>query len=83
MQTTFVPTCEDIRFKQIYAGSSYTLAIDIDGNLWAWGSNGNGKLGTGDKERKSTPVQITNGTKFVQAETGISSSFAIDEDGNW
>lgn len=82
MQTTFVSTCEDRRFKQICAGSSYTLAIDIDGNLWAWGSNGNGQLGTGDKERKNTPVQITNGTKFVQAETGFLSSFAIDKDGN-
>ena len=33
--------------RQVSAGTSYTLALDEDGHVWAWGSNDYGQLGDG------------------------------------
>src|SRR5690242_21396851 len=44
--------------KAIAGGSSHTLALDANGNVWAWGLNGNGQLGTGDKVDRHTPVLV-------------------------
>ncbi len=46
-------------FTSIAAGNSYTVGIDIDGNLWSWGYNGSGQLGDGTAgltANKSTPA---------------------------
>ncbi|MEO7100731.1 MAG: Ig-like domain-containing protein [Luteolibacter sp.] len=33
------------RITSVAAGSTHTLALDLDGNVWAWGYNGKGALG--------------------------------------
>jgi len=42
----------------VEAGDDYTLALDKDLKLWAWGSNSNGRLGDGTIVDKSTPTAI-------------------------
>jgi hypothetical protein len=37
------------------AGQAFTLAITSDGNLWAFGSNGSGRLGIGNENTHITP----------------------------
>ncbi|HBJ09233.1 MAG TPA: hypothetical protein DDY73_09540, partial [Coprobacter fastidiosus] len=41
----------------VSAGFSYTMAIETDGSLWAWGGNSSGQLGDGTKVDKLSPVK--------------------------
>lgn len=48
-----IPVCKDVAI-----GGSYGLAVDISGNVHAWGANSNGELGVGDYESKVSPIII-------------------------
>ena len=56
--------------ESILAGGSHSMAIDSAGNLWAWGWNNMGQLGTGGAcccDSSNIPINITelhNGTDF-------------------
>jgi alpha-tubulin suppressor-like RCC1 family protein len=41
-------------------GYFHTLLLDTDGNVWAWGNNDMGQLGTGGAENTNVPVKLTN-----------------------
>ena len=86
-----------IVFPQISAGSQHTLALDNQGNLWAWGSNNSGELGLGDfgsGTNRQTPVQVNmasginggidpfGGNTITQISAGDYHSLAIDNQGN-
>ncbi|XP_046991008.1 RCC1 and BTB domain-containing protein 1-like isoform X1 [Schistocerca americana] len=43
---------------KVECGYSHTLALSDMGQLFAWGSNGYGQLGTGTKSNCNSPVQI-------------------------
>jgi len=51
--------------KQVYTGSYHTVAIGIDGSLWAWGRNSDGQLGDGTFIDKNTPVRIGSDTDWA------------------
>ena len=74
-------------FKDIVTGTLYSMAIDTNGNIWAWGSNDNGQLGDGTTQSTGTPKQITTGKVFNKIEAGKGgrtkqgASFAIDNEG--
>jgi alpha-tubulin suppressor-like RCC1 family protein len=44
---------------EIAAGASHSMALDLSGAVWAWGSNANGQLGNGHTDPAMTPVQVT------------------------
>jgi alpha-tubulin suppressor-like RCC1 family protein len=47
--------------NESFGGSSTSgsyIAIKTDGTLWAWGTNGSGRLGLGDTSGRSSPSQI-------------------------
>ena len=75
-----------LKFQQISAGKYHSLGIDMNGSLWAWGYNGNGRLGDGTTNAKKVPTKITiegeENKKWKQISAGGSHSLAIDEDGN-
>lgn len=68
-------------FVEIAAGTDHNLALDSDGNLWAWGRNDHGQVGNGTTENVSTPIQIMKGHKFKKISAGNNMSAAIDEEG--
>ena len=72
-----------VRFAQVSAGQSHSLAVGSDGNLYAWGNNQNGQLGDGTTTNRtaSTSVAAPAGVRFVQAAAGGSHSMALDRDG--
>ena len=73
-----------VRFAQVSAGQSHSLAVGSDGNLYAWGNNQYGQLGDGTTTSRtaSTSVAAPAGVKFVQVSAGGSHSMALDRDGN-
>ena len=44
----------------VAAGSAHTLALDLDGYVWAWGYGANGALGTNSITSKLTAVKVRN-----------------------
>lgn len=56
------------------------IAIRSDGTLWTCGYNGTGELGVGDRNDRSSPVQVGNLTDWAQAVMG-SGVHAIKTDG--
>lgn len=74
-----VQIIKNTKFIQISAGSSHALALDINGNLWSWGSNYYGQLGRNGSS--SIPALVKEDTKFTQISAGDYHSMAIDSEG--
>lgn len=63
---------------------NHSLAIDKNGRLWAWGDNGNGRLGINTTATLSTrtPVSVLGAVKtFCKIAVGNAWSAAIDKNG--
>jgi alpha-tubulin suppressor-like RCC1 family protein len=68
-------------WKAADCGSSHTIALDCDGNIWSWGNNNNGQLGDSTTNNKSSPVQIqTANSEWAQVFAGGEGSGSIRED---
>ena len=56
------PTAEEVpsfpNAALVMAGGYHTLAVAPDGQVWAWGYNGQGALGDGTLTWRSTPTQV-------------------------
>ena len=73
-----IKTLENIR--QVSAGHYHALAVDNDGNAWAWGKNSFGQLGDGTTNNSANPIKVCEGILSVCA--GFDNSFfAIDNTG--
>ena len=68
----------------VSAGANHILAIGSDGNVYAWGNNEFGQLGTGNTTSISTPTVITGlrDKHIVSVSAGNCFSLALDENGN-
>ena len=74
----------EVVFTSVAAGGSYSLALDQDGNAWAWGDNGYGQLGAGITDsmvNEPTRVQMPAGVYFVAVTAGRRHSLTIDQNG--
>lgn len=54
----------------ISAGFRHSLALDSDGNVWVWGNNIAGQLGTGDRADLRKPTQISLPGKVTSITAG-------------
>jgi len=73
------------RITRIAAGAMHNLAIDSGGRLWAWGANGDGRLGIGTTTHEAAPVHVSfpGGTpRIVTIAAGGAHSLAVDANGN-
>jgi alpha-tubulin suppressor-like RCC1 family protein len=71
-------------WKRISAGWGHTIAIADNDQLYAWGYNGSGRLGTGHSENENAPAAVTlpaglSGWSEVAA--GAHHSLAVGSDG--
>ncbi|BDR53420.1 hypothetical protein KIM372_13270 [Bombiscardovia nodaiensis] len=71
-----------VKFKQVSASAYHSLALDTDGNVWAWGDNSYSRLGDGTATYRFTPVKITAPVPFTTVQAGQYHSMALDQDGN-
>jgi hypothetical protein len=52
-------------------GSSHSLGVRANGSLWAWGFNGNGRLGDDSNTDRSSPVSVVGGfSDWISASAG-------------
>lgn len=54
-----------VKLSKEEANKSSSMAIDINGNLYAWGDNSYGKLGNGTTERIIIPTKILNDIFYI------------------
>lgn len=69
-----------INQTQIITGEDCSGYIDEKGNLWTWGSNNYGQLGTGNYESRKKPVLVMENVK--QADFGRYFGAAVKTDGS-
>ena len=83
LSPVLIKQSQAVLFSFVSAGSGHNLAVDIDGNLWSWGSNSWGQLGDGTfVSYRYTPVQIMTGVSLSFISAGATHNHAIDSDGN-
>ena len=68
-------------WKDISTGDYHSIAIKMDGTLWAWGNNGSGQIGDGTTTGRSFPIQVGTANNWKKVEAGYNHSFAIKMDG--
>jgi alpha-tubulin suppressor-like RCC1 family protein len=68
-------------WKSVVAGVAHSLALRMDGTVWAWGRNTRGQLGDGTTRDAVSPVRV-QGLDAVEAiVAGDSHSLALRADG--
>ena len=81
-----------LKATQVSGGENHSLAVDQDGNAWAWGDNDHGQLGIKSTKDQSFPVKVFASAQststagpwlhVAQLVAGDHHSLAIDTDGN-
>lgn len=67
---------------QVTGGTRHSLGIRANGTAWAWGFNGNGRLGDGTVTDNASPVSVIGGfTDWVQLSAGYSHSTGVRANG--
>jgi alpha-tubulin suppressor-like RCC1 family protein len=78
-----VPMTRPVMFmsdvKSAAAGELHSLAVKMDGSLWAWGKNFYGQLGDGTDINRKTPVKIMSDVEETAA--GVRFSLCRKKDG--
>ena len=73
------------KWVSVAAGDSYTLALDDQGRLWAWGSNYVGRLGDGTTTDRAMPTLVNSRrprrAKWVSVAAGHMHTLALDDQG--
>jgi alpha-tubulin suppressor-like RCC1 family protein len=64
----------------VAGGGEHSLGLRADGTLWSWGYNGQGQLGVGDYNPRTSPT-VVGTAKWVAIAAGLSYSLGIRADG--
>jgi len=87
------PVQGDLRFRQLDANRNHTCGVTVDGDVYCWGYNGFGQLGTASEVRDCsddprwpfpcglTPTRVTSDRKFTRVTTGGAHTCAVADDG--
>ena len=72
--------------SNVNAGSNHSLAITTNGRVYAWGANGNGQLGDGTIDQKTTPTLIAfpgleSGETIRSVSAGLNHTLAVTTNG--
>jgi alpha-tubulin suppressor-like RCC1 family protein len=66
---------------QIAAGAYSGYALRGNGEVWAWGYNGDGSLGAGNVSPQSSPVKVNTPSGITQIAAGYTTAYALRNDG--
>ena len=68
----------------VAAGGYYTMAVGVNGALWAWGRGSSGKLGLGDTNDRLMPTLVGAEEVFAPASNCVNPSlFAVSPTPSW
>jgi hypothetical protein len=70
-------------FQSIGVGWYSACALDTLGDVWCWGLNAQGQLGTGNTTDQSVPTQVTGGLAFMSLSVGGSHRCAKAQSGDF
>ncbi len=65
----------------IAAGQYHSLAVRVDGTVWAWGLNNDGQLGNNTTTTENAPVQVSSITGATAVAAGQDHSLALKSNG--
>jgi alpha-tubulin suppressor-like RCC1 family protein len=68
-------------FCKISSGADFGVAIDKNGKVWGWGSNGSGQLGDNSGGTYTSPISVYGTKTFCKIVAGDLSVLAIDKNG--
>ncbi|BDR53463.1 hypothetical protein KIM372_13700 [Bombiscardovia nodaiensis] len=73
-----------LTFTQVNTNSDSAMSIASNGQIYAWGYNGAGQLGTGSQTTPTSPITVNPkpGTTFTKLITGWKHTIGIDTSGN-
>jgi hypothetical protein len=60
----------------------HSVALKLDGTVWAWGYNFFGQLGDGSETNRSTPVQVQGLSGVMAISAGLGHTLAVKQDGS-
>jgi alpha-tubulin suppressor-like RCC1 family protein len=67
---------------QVSAGGTHSLGLRANGTAWAWGYNGNGRLGVNTTTSSRSPVSVVGGfTDWIQVSAGGAHSLGVRANG--
>ena len=69
-------------WEKVAVGAYHSLAVNSDGEVFAWGYNSNGQVGDGTQTERSTPVAVTTsgvlaGQRITSVAAGLYHSVAL------
>ena len=92
-RSTYPDLPADFTYLQVSAGYWHSLALGSDGNVYAWGLSGDGRLGDGTTTTRYAPVRVKTPDRktypdlpadftYLQVSGGGWHSLAVGSDGN-
>ena len=66
---------------QLAAGVYSAYALKGNGEVWAWGYNGDGSLGAGNVNPQLSPVKVNTPSGITQVAAGYTTAYALRNDG--
>lgn len=70
-----------VSFTNVAVGQYHTVALDSNGDVWAWGNNDFGTLGTGNNQSSRKPVKVLTGKHITQVSATINYTMVTARDG--
>ena len=64
-------------FRSVAAGGAFTLGLTVNGQVYSWGTNATGSLGTGSPDDASSPQLVGVPGEVVAIAAGSSQSLAL------
>lgn len=68
-------------WADVAVGHYFTVAIALDGSLWAWGNNTDGQLGTGNNDYRDIPTLVDKERVWVAVAAHTVTAVGLTQDG--